>query len=104
MAIERVPGPLAFLPSPRLLGARLGGKGAYFPNPKIGHQVFGLRRSKHCHSQNILVDYKDRRTGQEILTWTVTISLNDSRRSEVDTLSSGILKSSWAPQGLRACS
>lgn len=48
------------------------------------------------------MDYKDCRTVQETLTWIVSISLNDSRKSEVETLSSGILESSQAPQRLRA--
>lgn len=48
------------------------------------------------------MDYKDCRTGQETLTWIVAISLDDSRKSEVETLSSGILESSQAPQRLRA--
>lgn len=48
------------------------------------------------------MDYKNYRTGQKILTWIVAISLNGSRKSEVETLSSGIVESSRAPQSLRA--
>ena len=64
-------------------------------------QVSGLAKAK-CDFQNIPVDYKNCRTGQEILTWIVAISLNGSRKSEVETLSSGVLESSRAPQRLRA--
>ena len=48
------------------------------------------------------MDYKNCRTGREILTRIVTISLNGSRKSQVETLSSGVLESSRAPQRLWA--
>lgn len=83
---------MAFLPHPYLLGAptlpAMVGKGLIFPNPKIEHHVFGLGKSKHSHFWNMLMDSKDHRTRQEVLTWAVTIALNNSRRgSEVGILS-----------------
>lgn len=41
--------------------------------------MFILRKSEQCHFPSILVDDKDPRTGQEVLTWKVTTSLNHSR-------------------------
>lgn len=69
---SRGPSPLAFLPHPYLLGTPtlpgVVGEGLVF---HIQRQTIRCLDSE-SHFLNILMEYKDHRTGQEVPTWKVT--------------------------------
>ena len=75
--------PLAFLPHPHLLGAPtppgMVGQGLVFQIQRQKNIRCLSLGSQHCHFPGILMGHKDPRTGQKVLTWKVTTSLNHRR-------------------------